>query len=125
MIGFGTVGRQVDDADIARQAPIAIAQVEPRLIADDHMNGSGIGRREVFKIAPVPLQVDSGDLAEVRLSTGEFQRTAEGVPLLLDLAGDHRARPVQAPELSQHRVQTEARLVHDPNLRAGASHQVQ
>jgi hypothetical protein len=32
---------------------------------------------------------------------------------------------VQAPELSQHRVQAEARLVHDPNLRAGASHQAQ
>ena len=57
-IEFGAIRRQRQESDIGRDARIAGGQMEAGLVGDDHVQGRGIGRRDLLEKARVNVPVD-------------------------------------------------------------------
>lgn len=110
-VEFRPVGRQVDDPHPRRQTGIAVAEMEPRLVANEDVDGIGVCRFKIFQVESIPTLVDARDLAKVGVATDHIKRAVEVIPLLLDLPGHHGTLPFAGPQPPQLGMQPKTRLI--------------
>ena len=67
-VAFRTVGRQRHDAHPLREPWVAVAQMEPGVVADDDTHCLSIARSEFFEMQRVAAEVHRGQMGKVRLS---------------------------------------------------------
>ena len=53
---------------------VALAQMEPGLVAHEHVDRLGVARREIFEIAAIPLQIHAGQVREMGFSADHAER---------------------------------------------------
>ena len=61
-VEFRTVRRQVDDPHPRRQSWVAIAKVEPGLVANHDVDGIGVRQLKILQVERIPPLVDARDL---------------------------------------------------------------
>ena len=120
-VAFRTVGRQRHDAHPLREPWVAVAQMEPGVVADDDMHCLSIARGELFEIERVTAEVHGGQVGKVRLSPGHLQRAVKVVSFMPGLPLHHRARALGHPDSAQVGVRVKAWLPSFLRLRGKAS----
>ena len=72
-VAFRTVGRQRHDAHPLREPWVAVAQMEPGVVADDDMHCLSIARGELFEIDLRPVRAALLRQASVSLAASSLR----------------------------------------------------